>query len=411
MNKMLRPADIAVLVQADLNDKAIELFDSGEIDEKIVFNVTADYQLYERMQKAEYEVDDYQDFTPVIIARVNHYEYPADYLRYEESYTIGIYGYADQIEDLERVVKAYTVDENTINKSVMVSAIRITKEATDVSFDLDIEPMDGSMKKRVIGTGAFSWSFLDGIMTSYDVIVTIDGEVMPYLSFDWGRGVDTIQSQLITDVGQTLNSINVKPFTPVLSLPYISTSTVIKSLYKELLDNVYNKIHVLTYYDTALEETFTYDVKISTGSFSDVKPKVLDFIVVFERVLPTVILTIKSVGDAEAVSVPVVEFGIDTGAELSTSTKINNDVSESAYLGTGYSIKLSLDISDLTNTKTQELLTSVLEQSFETQHTLHLVKGAITVDYDVLLHSGSYNFNNNPIDTISLVFTEADSDI
>ena len=217
MNKMLRPADIAVLVQADLNDKAIELFDSGEIDEKIVFNVTADYQLYERMQKAEYEVDDYQDFTPVIIARVNHYEYPADYLRYEESYTIGIYGYADQIEDLERVVKAYTVDENTINKSVMVSAIRITKEATDVSFDLDIEPMDGSMKKRVIGTGAFSWSFLDGIMTSYDVIVTIDGEVMPYLSFDWGRGVDTIQSQLITDVGQTLNSINVKPFTPVLS--------------------------------------------------------------------------------------------------------------------------------------------------------------------------------------------------
>jgi hypothetical protein len=153
---MLRPADIAVLVQTQLNETAVDLFDSGEITEKIVFNVTADYQLYERMQKAEYELDDYQPFTPVIISRIEHYEYPADYLRYEESYTIGIYGYADQIEDLERVVKAYTVDENTINKSVIVADFRITKETQDVSFDLDIEPMDGSMNKRVIGTGGFS---------------------------------------------------------------------------------------------------------------------------------------------------------------------------------------------------------------------------------------------------------------
>ena len=274
MSQMLRPADIAVIVQEGLSDnvlsnglngKAIELFDSGEISEKIVFNVTADYQLYERMQKAEYEVDDYQPFTPVIISRIDHYEYPADYLRYEETYTIGIYGYADQIEDLEKVIKAYTVDENTINKSVVAGGFRITKEATDVSFDLDIEPMDGSMNKRVIGTGGFNWTFLDGIMTSYDVMVTIDGEEMPYISFDWGRMVDSIQSQTIDTTGQTLNHINVKPFAPVIVLPYISTeagTSVIENLYRELYDNVYNKQHTLTYYDNALKTTFTYTVKI-----------------------------------------------------------------------------------------------------------------------------------------------------
>jgi len=38
------------------------------------------------------------------------------------------------------------------------------------------------MKKRVIGTGGFSWTFLDGIMTSYDTIVSIDGEEMPYIT-------------------------------------------------------------------------------------------------------------------------------------------------------------------------------------------------------------------------------------
>lgn len=402
---MLRPADIAALVETKLNDKVVELFDLGEIDTKIVFNVTDNYQLYERMQKAEYELDDYQEFTPVIISRLDHYEYPADYVRYEESYSIGIYGFADQIIDLERVIKAYTVDENTIYKSVTVGDFQITKETQDVSFELDIEPMDGTQRKRVIGEGGFSWTFLDGIMTSYDVTVTVDGETMPYIAFDWGRSADTIQSQAINSTGQTLNNINVKPFTPVLTLPYISTSPVIKALYKELYSNVYNKSHVLTYYDTALDETFSYDVKISTGSFNDTKPKILDFIVVFERILPTVSLSIDSV------SVPLVEFSIDAGAEISTSTKINSDVSESAYLGSGYTITMSLDISDLTNTKTQELLGYVLTQTFDTPHTLQLIKGSIQADYNVLLRSGSYKFNNNPIDSIVLVFTEVDSDV
>ena len=405
MSKMLTPADIAVLVELQLNAKAIELFDAEEIDDKIVFNVTADYQEYERMQKAEYELDDYQDFTPVIISRIDHYEYPADYLRYEEKYTLAIYGYADQLQDLEKVIKAYTVDENTINKSVMITSFRVTKETTDVSFGVEIEPQDGSIRKRVIGNGGFSWTFLDGIMTSYDIVVTIDGEVMPYISFDWGTNIDSIQSQAINTTGQTINSINTKPFTPVLTLPYISTSEVIKNLYKELYSRVYNKSHVLTYYDTALDETFTYNVKISTGTFSDIKPKVLDFIVVFERISPTVTFTI------DGVEVPLIDFDISTTAQLDTDIKINSDKSASAYLGTGYAITMSLDISDETNTKTQELLSNVLNQTFETPHIIQLIKGSITASYEVLLQGGSYKFNNNPIDSIQLVFTELDGDI
>lgn len=405
MSSMLRPSDIAVLVETQLNEIAIDLFDNELIDDKVVFNVTADYQLYERMQKAEYELNDYQEFTPVIISRVDHYEYPADYLRYEERYTMGVYGYIDQLHSLETIFKAYTVAENTTNKSIVVAPFRITKEAIDITFGEEMEPMDGSMKKRVQGNGGFSWTFLDGIMTSYDTIVKIDDEEMPYISFDWGRSVDTLQTQVINNVGQTSNYTNVKNYAPVIVLPYVSTSDVIKSLYRELYDEVYNKSHTLSYYDTALDETFTYDVRIVGGSFSDKQPQVLEFGLVFEKILPTVSITIDDV------LVPVINFELNSGALLSTTTKINSEVTKSAYLGVGYQLNISLDISDESNSKTQEILSQVISQSFGTPYTIVLTKGSLTATYDVLLNNGTYAFNANPVDKIDLVFVEVDTDV
>lgn len=411
MSNMLRPADIATLIQegsgtwGGLNDKAIELYDSGEITDKVVFYVTADFQLYERLQKAEYEVDDYQKFTPVIIGRINHYEYPADYVRYEESYTIGIHGYADQLESLEKIIKAWTVDENTTNKSIVESTFRITKEVQDVSFALDIEPMDGSLDKRVNGTGSFTWTFLDGIMTSYDTTISIDGEEMPYLSFDWTRAINPIISQSMDATGSVLNTINAKPFVSTLVLPYISTSTIIKGLYEELLSNNYNKTHTLSYTDTALGVTHSYNVRISSGSISDTQPRVLDFVITFERVLPTVTLTI------DAVEVPLLGFSMNSGSEVSTSIQINSEASENAYLGNVYQLDITLDLSDVTNAKTQALLDAVLNQTFDTPHTIVLTKGAITGTYNVLLRNGSYTFDTNPLDRLNLSFVKLDSNV
>lgn len=405
MTKMLTPSDIAVLVESRLNEKAAQLFEAGEVNDKIVFNVTSDYQLYERMQKAEYELDDYQPFSPVIISRINHYEYPADYTRYEESYSFGLYGYADQIDDLERIIKEYTVEENTTNKTILVGGFRITKEATDVDFDKDIEPKDGSLRKRVIGSGGFSWTFLDGIMTSYDTIVTIDGEEMPYIDWSWERVIGSIQTQTINSTGQTSNYINTKNYLPSIVLPYISTSPVIVELYRELWNNVYNKSHTLTYYDTALDETFTYPVRIVAGSFSDTQPKVLDFGLVFERIMPTVTVKIDDI------EVPVLDFDITTVAELSTTTQIASEESESVYLGVNYQITMSLDISDLTNTKTEELLYKVLEQRFQTPHIITMTKGTVSMTYQVTLNNGNYSFSANTADKINLLFVKVDGDV
>jgi len=405
MSQMLRPADIATLVETALNAKAIELYDAETVVDKVVFNVTADFQVYERMQKAEYELDDYQKFTPIIISRINHYEYPADYLRYEESYSIGVYGYADQIEALETIIKAYVVEENTTNKSVVVSPFRITKEITDVSFGEDIEPNDGSLDKRIEGVGEFSWTFLDGIMTSYDTTIMIDGEVMPYTSFDFVGRTGTIQSETIDATGKTASEIGTNFYEMFITLPYISTSTVIKALYKEFYEGSYNKSHVLTYYDTALAETFTFNVSMKTRTFSDTQPKVLDFTISLVRAYPTVSLTI------DAVAVPMLTFNMASGAMIDTDVQINSESAEGVYLGSSYTINMELDISDTTNTKTQELLTKVLAVDFATPHTLVFTKGAITQTYQVLLQSGTYAFSTNPIEKIGLTFIKLDESV
>jgi len=405
MSQMLRPAEIAALVETALNAKAIELYDAETVDDKVVFNVTADFQLYERMQKAEYETDDYQEFTPVIIARINHYEYPADYLRYEEKYKIGMYGYSDQLVSLERIIKAYVVDENTTNKSVVVSPFRITKETADVSFDLDIEPMDGSLAKRVIGAGSFAWTFLDGIMTSYDIIIKIDNEEMPYISYDFADDPSTIQSQTIGTSGQTANIIGTSFYEIQLVLPYISTSTVIKALYKEFYEGTYNKKHTLTYYDTALAETFTFEVVNTRRRFADTRPKVLDFAISLRRIYPTVTVTI------DTVSVPVIDFEFNSGALLSTTTSINDEETENAFLGKNYQVSMQLDVSDTSNTKTQELLLAVLQRNFGTPHTIAFVKGTISESYNVYLNGGTYKWQLNPVDKISITFVKIDSDV
>jgi hypothetical protein len=285
------------------------------------------------------------------------------------------------------------------------SPFRITKETADVSFDLDIEPEDGSLDKRVIGFGSFAWTFLDGIMTSYDIIIKIDGEEMPYISYDFADAPSTIQTQTIDTTGQTANIIGVSFYEIQLVLPYISTSTVIKALYKEYYDGTYNKKHTLTYYDTALAEIFTFEVINTARRFADTRPKVLDFAISLRRVYPTVVVTI------DTVAVPVIDFTFNAGSQLSTTTLINEEEVENAYLGNNYQINMQLDISDTTNTKTQALLLAILQQNFGTPHTIGFTKGAISETYNVLLNGGTYQWQINPVDKISITFVNLSSDV
>ena len=405
MSTMLRPADIAVLYETALNAKAAELYDASDIDDKIVFNVTADYQLYERLQKGEYALDDYTSITPVIISRVEHYEYPADYLRYEETYSVEVYGYANQLISLEKILKEFTVEENTTNKSVVIAPFRITKEQEDISFGVELDAMDGSLNKRVQGTGSFAWTFLDGIMTSYDIIIKIDDEVMPYITYDFVDSVTTINTQTIDATGQTGNINSTSFHEMVLTLPYISTSPVIKALYQEFYEGTYNKTHTLSYYDTALDTTYNFDVIMSGRLFEDVKPKVLDFVVTFRKYYPTATIEI------DTVEIPVLHYVMSSGSALSTSTQINSSSAQSAYLGENFQMDMTIALTDTSNAKVNELFEKVMDYDFSTPHQLTYTKGAYTKTYDVVIQAGSYEIGGSAEDSIKLTFVEQDQNI
>lgn len=402
MSRILRPEEIAVILEQSLNTYAISYYDNTDIQDKIVFNVTADYQLYERWQKEEYEIDDNQYFTPVVIKRVDFYQYPADYLRYAETYEIEVYGYAKQLQSLETIFKGYISDENTINKSVVISPFRVTKESVDVSFGVELDSKDGSLEKRVQGQGAFTWSFLDGIKTSYDIDITIDGTSIPYIDFSFVDANRIIASKDLDTVGLTgLKSTNY--YGLQLTIPYISTSTKIVEIYNDFYNGKFNKTYTIAYNDGTV--SFSYEVVLQNKTFVDERPKILDYTVTFVRKEETANITI------DAIELPVLSFSKSPVVQMSSKHGINEDNVQNAFIGYDYQIVMDIDISDLTNTKAQELFAAVMKNTFNVPYLIDYTKGAVAVQYNVLLKSGSYEMNTSADGKITLVFVELDSEV
>lgn len=402
MSRILRPEEVAIILQTNLNELAVDMYEAGLVTDKIVFNITADFQLYERLQTEEYQVDDYQDFTPAIIARTQFYQTPADYIRYEETYDFRVYGYSAQLDSLERILKQFTSNENTVDQSVVESGFRITKAMEDVSFDLDLYSNDGTLEKRVEGLGSINWNFLEGPMTSFDVDIFIDGVNVPYLQYGFVDSNRTIANSPLTVEGS--NGLKSVGFYGIqLTLPYISTSPTIVGMYQDFYSGVYNKTYTFDYVDSA-GVTFTYDVIVQDKSFVDTVPKILDFTVTLVRSETQIDLTI------DGAVVPVLAFSINSGSTLETYQNINSDEAENAYLGSAFEIDMEIDISDTDNPKVQEILQTVLSRSFGTEMVIAYTKGAITASWPVLLKDGNYSFDTNPEEKVTLKFVKSDSE-
>jgi hypothetical protein len=402
---MLRPEDLAQIIEIRLNEIAVELYDAEEIIDKVVFNVTADFQLYERMQKAEYELDDYQPFTPVIISRIDHTQIPANYLRYEETYQMELYGYFDQLTSLEKIFKQYAVEESTTNKSQIIDTFRVSKIATyDMNFGEEILASGGDNRSRVVGTdGGFTWNFLDGIKSSYDIEIKIDSEIMPYINYTYMDSMRPLANKEYTDTGQT-NPIRSTRFYGIdLTLPYISTSPVILDIYNEFYSGVYNKTHTLSYNDG--EVSFEYDVVIQDKVIVDQYPQILEFTITLVR------QEAQSLVKIDGFDIPVLRFELNPESQLSTTININEDKAKSTWLSAGYTITMDVDLSDTSNETVQNLFTDVLKRNFGGEHSITFAKGLITEVFNVILESGTYSFETNPEEMMTLTFTQVDSEV
>jgi len=424
MSRFFTPEEIAIILQAKLNDYSSALYESTDITKKIPFLVTADYVLYDRYQTQEYNVDDYQEFTPILLKRSFQYTYTnTDYLRYQETYSLHAYCYADQKFELEKIFKGLVQIENTTLNTETIdqydngevgSTFRITKVMTDFTFNEEQFSQDGSNRKRINADSEITWNFLDGVMTSFDIDISIDGVSMPYIRFGFVDTQRPIANKTIDTTGQVIPLKSTNYYGIELVLPYINSSTVVNDevidgkileIYKGLYDKKYNKKHIISYVDTAGVE-WSYDVIISNKNFIDVRPQILDFSVTFIRNEGNIQIEIDDI------EVPIISYNIDTQPQLVTTQNINEDKTKSAFSGIGYTISMDLDISDLTNTKTLELLSRIVKRNMNSQHKVYFsfASGLVTETYDVILQNGSYSFDTNPTGSISISFTEIDGD-
>lgn len=403
MSRILRPDEIAVIVEGNLNDLALALYTSGDVMNKIKFEVTADFQIYERLQKGEFTLNDNQKITPVVIERKDFIPYEGDYLRYEEFYEMQVYGYSAEQHALETILKQYTAEENTTDQSVAIGDFRVTKSMQDISFGEVLEPKDGTLDKRVAGNGNFRWNFLDGIMTSYDIAISIDGIEIPYVQYGFVDSNRTIASETIDSTGKT--GLKSTGFYGIqMTIPYISTSPKIVEIYNDFYNGKYNKSYILSYLDSA-GVSYSYEVVVQAKSLIDSQPSILDYTVTFVRKELVATITI------DGVVVPVLSFNLGPGAEVSATQNINDDRIKQAYIGSRYEIKMELDISDATNSTVQGLFQKVLDVNFEIPYIIELTKGAVTGSYNVILISGTYNFVTNPDNSIYLTFVESDGQV
>ena len=395
--------EIANIVDTELNDLAKQMYTDGDITTKFVFYGTADLVTYERFQLGEYELDVYEKITPFLLRSVNFAQSPEDYTRYEESFELILYGYENEKTDLERVFNKFTYTENTINRVVTQGIYRIEKSASRLYINPNkLTAMDGTLDDRIEGSLGFIWSIAEGVVTSDDIIVKIDGVEIPYNVLSINTDKKNIQSEPITATGINKYISGSTAQLISLNLPYLTTNAKLVELFKDVWNKKYNKKYTLTI-GIGDDISYTEDVSMVLGTFDDPKPTILNFLVIMKRVQKQTAVYINDT------LVPVMSFGYTNQGDINQTVKINEDSNKSVYLSSnfGISLAIALDEND-SNEAVNQIMSDIFDGSFGTSYQIRVVRNTIDKTYNVILTTGAYSFEDDTSGTIQIEFTEED---
>jgi len=397
--------DIANLISIELNDIAKDLKTNGDILTDFVFYGTSDLATYERIQTGEYEMDQYEKITPFILRSTNFAQQPEDYTRYEEAFELKIYGYINEKTDLEKVFNTYTNLENTTNRVMSLDIFRVEKSVSKLWIDSEIlQAQDGTLEDRFEGTLGFIWSIAEGITTSDDITIMIDGVEIPYNIISLTSEKRNINSEPLTVSGIDKFMSTVSGYTISLDLPYLTTNTKLVELFQDVWNKKYNKKYSLSIAIGA-QISFVDEVFLSMGAFEDPKPTILNFAVTFKRVPKQTQIYINDI------LVPTLEFSIVNEAQLSPTVKINEDSNKSVYLSSNFTIDMTLPLDESdSNSTISTILGNILDGTFGTSYRVSLVRNTFNKEYNVILAKGSYSFDTDSSGSIDITFTEEDVD-
>lgn len=305
--KLIDLADIAQLIETDLNTLSTTLYVAGDISKELVFNIVDNFDDYrsinttpgETYQDATdivyggyYEIitvgtTDYKTlgslsnaigtkftatttgsgtgvvlehvrFTPCLLKKLNSSIVPDPNIgAYNEVYTLELYGYQKEYAMVKEILDTYVMNQRGAYRTYSGWLIQETVDGFD--FTGNITPDDGTRDDRFYGFSTLFWGFLDGGVHSSIVDVTLDGVSVPVSSFNLES-----QKEFIAGVfNDTDNSVGIAQSAGIgfsISFPLLHSNTALVELAKDLmLESTIdlNNTYTLRYNDGLLDQSYT----------------------------------------------------------------------------------------------------------------------------------------------------------
>jgi len=389
---------IASAIQTKLNTIAEALHTSEDITNKIIFKVTANYDDYYKITEMEYKMTDSIRYTPVLLQKTQS-SMVDDFLSgfYTESYSLIVYGFQKDKNDLEKILDNYVYNESSVDKEVMTDYV-VKKNTSRPQFQGLFADGSGRDEKRATYIINFTWDYVLGGIISDDVTITIDSVAVTHVQLG-------LTSEKIS-IGNVAYGNNTKPVGASgvilsLTLPLQIGNTKHTALLTDLLNKSYNKSYAISVAFSTIY-TMAYTMTLKRGSINYVRDQIISFTCEFEEALPRTTVTIDSV------AVPVLRFAMTNDITkgdglVAPNTKVLKYEAES--LARTWRIRFGYDS---TQSKNVDLLKAILDSDFfDTSYTLGITVAGITAKtYTVMLASGTYDFEQTGELSYECVFVE-----
>jgi hypothetical protein len=402
---------MANIVASDLNDISQILYDAEEISTKILFQGTDDSTIYERWIKGEYDLETDIRITPFILESIDFYQLREDYMRYEETFGLRVYGYFTEKIDLEKIFNYYTNIENTSNKTVVIESLRIEKETGRIDFDIEMFAKDGSDESRIEGSLFFTWYFLGGGVTSDNIEVKINNVRIPYKFYNFESAKRNISTLDFTSSGITQLLNSAYGYSVAMTLPLLTDNNVIMEIYEDVYAKRYNKKYTFEYKlfkDDTTFFSFSDDLYLLGGNSPDQKPSVLDFDVMFARVPKSIEIYIDDV------RIPILEYSYSFSPQQDEAVNINDEKVKNVNIFSTFNISLTLPLNENNeNTKINELYTDIHNRNIDKIYNIRLKRNnLLDVTYNVILsQDNSFSGDIDANQFFQCSFVEVDGEV
>lgn len=268
--------DVAHKIQQDIN----VLVEEGD---QITFIITSDIHQYE----TDKETRDGDKYTPGVLVSVGE---PMIFTQLDvkvERFRLTIYGWAKQRHAVEAIFEEYKqgrFNATTINDQ------KVFLYSTGMKINDFLLTQDGFNKNRFEATVDFEVHMLPFTYDGTSISISLDDVPILYRSIQYRKDKSIIQN---INYGNDNKSVNLVSDAMVLELP-LTEKDKVQEIFGEVLDNSYNKKHLLKWEIGAIEKVMEVIVRVGNiTAVNNANP--LTFYITLEIPYPRQTVTIDGI--------------------------------------------------------------------------------------------------------------------